>query len=79
MRAFDQGAWYRVTVSEFEVDAFNRRWPCSGLSGRYSFTFDKANGDLVDMSGKGDGPEHVALSEDAQKYGAKRLGVKLYR
>ncbi len=72
MRAFKQGAEVRVTVSADEVDEFNRRWPCSTLDGPYSFTFD-SHGDLVDMSGKGDGPEHVALSTDAQNYAAKRL------
>lgn len=76
MRVFDQGAFVRVTVSEPEVDRFNRKWPGSTLDGPYSFTFDKSNGDLVDMAGKGDGSEHVALSTDAQNYAAKRLKLE---
>jgi hypothetical protein len=76
MRAYDQGAFYCVTVSEREVDEFNRRWPCSSLTGHQSFTFDKRNGDLVDREGNGDGSEAVALSNDAQAYGAKRLKLE---
>ena len=75
MRVYDQGSFYRVTVSANEVDRFNRRWPCSTLDGAQSFTFDKRTGDLVDRTGQGDGGEAVAMSEDAQRYGAKRLGV----
>lgn len=73
MRAYDQGGSYRVTVSEREVDEFNRRWPCSKLSGPQCFVFEKRNGDLVDRYGKGDGDEAVALSHDAQAYGRKKL------
>ena len=67
MRVRDEGAFYTVFVSEREVSEWNRRWPCSSLQGRQSFTFDR-NGDLVDRYGKGDGPEAVALSQDAQEY-----------
>ncbi len=73
MRFYDLGDCYRVTVSEREVDDWNRYWPCSTLSGKWSFTFDKRNGDLVDCEGKGDGAESVALSHDAQAYARKRL------
>lgn len=75
MRVYDQGSVYRVTVSEREVEAFNRRWPCSTLAGRQSFTFDKRTGDLVDRTGRGDGMEAVALSEDAQHYGFVALDL----
>lgn len=68
MRHYDNGSFYTVTVSEREVDEFNRHWPCSTLSGRQMFQFDKRNGDLVDREGEGDGPEAVALSQDAQNY-----------
>lgn len=72
MRYRDEGAFYTVCVSEQEVDEWNRRWPCSTLKGRQTFTFD-SNGNLVDRFGKGDGSEAVALSEDAHAYGmAKR-------
>jgi hypothetical protein len=78
MRAFDQGSLFRVTVSAAEVDRFNRRWPCSTLAGGYSFTFDKRTGDLVDLSGRqtaDTGSDLTALSHDAQRYGAVRLGI----
>ena len=76
MRAFDQGAYYRVTVSANEVADWKRYWPCSGLPSRsLSFTFDKRNGDLVDTNAPEsvDGAALVALSHDAQVYGRKRL------
>ena len=73
MRVYDLGSFFRVAVSEREVDEFNRRWPCSTLEGPQTFEFDKKNGDLVDRTGKGDGGEAVALADDAQKYGQKRL------
>jgi hypothetical protein len=76
MRAFNQGAYFRVAVSEPEVYAFAQRWPCSGLpSCGISFTFKRENGDLVDLF-----PEHVdsdgsalgALADDAKAYGMRR-------
>lgn len=79
MRVFDQGSEFRVTVSANEVYEFRRRWPCSGLSTEHgvSFTFDKRNGDLVDVHhpGSEDGPALVALSQDAQAYGEKKLKI----
>jgi hypothetical protein len=71
MRVRDEGALYTVFVSKREVDEWNRRWPCSTLEGRQTFTFQR-NGDLVDRYGKGDGPEAVALSQDAQEYALAR-------
>ncbi len=71
MRLREEGAFYTVFVSEWEVSEWNRRWPCSSLEGRQSFTFDR-NGDLVDRFGKGDGPEAVALSQDAQEHATAR-------
>ena len=76
MRAFDQGADYRVTVSANDVAEWKRYWPCSGIPSRsLSFTFDKRNGDLVDTDApeSADGAALVALSHDAQTYGRKRL------
>ena len=67
MRVRDEGACYTVFISAREVSEWNRRWPCSCLQGRQSFTFDR-NGDLVDRFGKSDGAEAVALSQDAQEY-----------
>ena len=71
MRVRNEGASYTVFVSAREVLEWNRRWPCSSLRGRQSFTFDR-NGGLVDRYGKGDGPEVVALSQDAQEYALSR-------
>lgn len=78
MRVYDQGALVRVTCSADDVAAFKRTWPASGMhyGDRCSFTFDKRNGDLVDMSYNGrfpeparvDGSAIAALSQDAQKF-----------
>ena len=82
MKAFDQGAFYRVTVSPQEMSNFASRWPCSGMRNPkrgMAFTFDKKNGDLVDISGENeeyDGSAVAALSENAQTYGKKTLGLK---
>lgn len=76
MRCKDLGDCYIVYVSKFEVWKFNQSWPCSTLEGPQSFTFDKRNGDLVDRSGKGDGGEAVALSQDAQSYAVNRPNKK---
>jgi hypothetical protein len=77
MRAFDNGAFFTVQVSTEEVYQFNRRWPCSELDGTHgiTFEFDRANGDLVGCSARDheDGAALVALSEDAQAYGTRRL------
>jgi hypothetical protein len=77
-RAFDQGSLFRVTVSEDEVRSWKRRWPASGLKNKgYSFVFEKENGDLVDTSvgSSDDGAAAVAMSEDAQEWGERRLGL----
>jgi hypothetical protein len=63
MRFKEEGSFYTVSVSEREVWEWNRRWPCSSLHGRQSFTFDR-RGNLVDRYGQGDGPEAVALCQD---------------
>ena len=79
-RVYDQGSFYRVAISAREVCDWRDRWPCSGLGARgYSFTFDKRNGDLVDHNApeSHDGEALVALSHDAQAYGARKLGIAL--
>lgn len=75
MRVYDQGSCFRVTVSADEVYEWSKRWPCSGLHGAISFTFDKRNGDLVDVAhpGSEDGAALVALSQDAQRYGETKI------
>jgi hypothetical protein len=81
MRAYDQGCYYRVCVSEREVYEWKRSWPCSGLpDAAISFTFDKGNGDLVDLHPDLSGSTYdaaCALADDAQAYGRKRLGLEL--
>ncbi len=83
MQTFDNGCFYTVTVTAREVEAFRRVWPCSGLRSRpVTFQFDKRNGDLVDSNDadnhpNADGGAMVALSADAQAYGARRLGLSL--
>ena len=79
MRVYDNGCFFTVAVSARDVETFKRSWPCSGLPSRaVAFQFDKRNGDLVDITPyryahRFDGPAAVALSEDAQAYGRKRL------
>lgn len=88
MKAFDQGCFYRVTVSADEAENFGQSWPCCGFryGERFSFTFDKRNGDLVDLAcfkpwGQETQGEHVdqgallALSQDAQAYGKLKLSL----
>jgi hypothetical protein len=81
MRARNNGSLYTVSISRQEVEEFKDRWPCSGLPDRaISFQFDKRNGDLVDIfpyryAHLFDGPAALALSQDAQEYGAKKLGL----
>lgn len=76
MKYTDLGSCYNVQVSKAEVEAFKAKWPCSDFPSRaITFQFDKRNGDLVDIwpdSSKFDGPALVALSEDAQAFGAPR-------
>jgi hypothetical protein len=83
MKAYNQGAFFRVTCSESDIEAFAAHFPCSGFryGDRASFTFDTRNGDLVDLqvvhafagAVDRDGPGLLALSQDAHAYGMKRL------
>jgi hypothetical protein len=65
----------RVRVSEAEVAAFKKSWPCSGLpSCAVVFEF-AANGDLIDLDPfHFDGTAAAALAESAQ---AGRVGIIL--
>lgn len=79
MRAFDNGSLYSVSITAREVYEFKRRWPCSGLPDCcVTFQFNKRSGDLVDITSRRpfDGPAALALSEDAQAYGRKRLNLE---
>lgn len=73
MRAFNQGAFVRVTVSANEVSNFARRWPCFGKQRSISFMFGR-NGDLVDMTNTEGMNEDglLALSQDAESYARSR-------
>lgn len=83
MRCFDLDSCFSVACSEADIAVFNSYWPCSELRGLrgVTFTFDKRNGDLIDIhyrngnSDKWDGSACLALSSDAQDYGKKRLGL----
>lgn len=60
-----------VIVSRAEVQAFRRRWPCSGLPDRkIAFEFD-TDWNLVDISTDYDGPDILALSQDASDFGRR--------
>lgn len=82
MRAFGtvgaRGEGFNVSCTRDDVAAFKRVWPASGLPGNsVTFCFG-SNGDLVGilptrMAARWDGPAAVALSQDAQCYGARRL------
>ena len=82
MRVFDNGSLYSVTVFQREVETFKNSWPCSTLpDAAITFQFDKRNGDLVDitpyqLADRVSGDDAVALSQDAQAYGAKRLKLE---
>lgn len=77
MRVFDNGSFFTVQVSRDEVERFNDRWPCSSIPDKpVTFEFDKG-GDLVGLRPEIDGPEVLALSEDAKKYGSRKLGLNL--
>ena len=75
MRAYNQGCHVRVTVSERDIAAFKRAWPCSGLPERsVGFLFDARNGDLIDIwPSSVDGEAALALSYAAQNYAAAKL------
>lgn len=78
MRAYDNGCFFTVLCSENDVYKFAQSWPCFGDVKSYWFQFDKRNGDLVDTNhqdGDTDGAGILALSQDAQAYGAKRLRI----
>lgn len=80
MKVYDHGDLYRVTVSAREVYDFNTHWPGSELEGPQSFMFEKKNGDLVSMIGKGgDGDSCAALMDDAKQWGMRQLNRKAAR
>ncbi len=65
-----QGDFRKVIFDRDEVNRFNRSWPGSKLEDRgYWFEFAR-NGDLVDtdIPEHSDGPEALALSQDAQEW-----------
>ena len=62
---------FRVVVTASGVYSFRAAWPCSHLK-EQPIVFEYAsNGDLVDIgwSNQPDGPDLLALSQDAQEFG----------
>ena len=65
---------FKVSVSEAEIEEFNRHWPCSELRGLRGVTFEYDSKGLCDIvyrngdSERWDGPALLALSQDAEKY-----------
>lgn len=60
----------KVRFSKEEVDIFRASWPCCKLRSRsYWFEFAE-NGDLIDtdVPEHDDGPEALALGQDAQDF-----------
>lgn len=80
---------YTVHVTNAEVCAFARSWPCHNLDtdGEYLFEFDRRNGDLVavdavtpdgglrQIAEEEDGGWLSALCDDAMLEGAEDLGL----
>ena len=70
----------RVILRPYEVAAFAKTWPCSGLSDEvgFDFIFERKTGDLVDLQARNqsgrivasatdfDGPALAALADDAK-------------
>lgn len=69
-----------VEISLADIEAFNRRWPCSELREcckGFTVYFD-SKWDLVDVTGKPasiDGPAVVAIIGDAEQYARRKCGV----
>lgn len=86
MKATLRGSYYVVNVSTADVQKFAAQWPNFGPKLAVWFEFDARNGDLVDMGphtavaerkmAEMDQAGLTALSEDAGKYGAKKLKLK---
>lgn len=78
-RLHDNGCFFTVCVSEWEVREWARTWPCFGPRRAIWFQFDKRNGDLVDMKSGADrdcDPSGIlALSRDAQLWGELKRGT----
>lgn len=80
MRVYDNGSMFTVSCSRNDVEQFARQWPCFGRIEPLWFQYEKRNGDLVDTNqrdGRQDGSGVVALSDDAMRYGAAKLGIDL--
>jgi hypothetical protein len=60
---------FAVCVTANGVARFKASWPCSILGDkpvRFEFL---GNGDLLDLTTRRDGPDVLALSQDAQEFG----------
>lgn len=89
MEATLNGTVYTVLVSNAEVCDFASQWPGHHFDtdAEYIFEFEVRNSDLVDLNAvrdgvavpteeDEDGPEFVAMSEDAGKFGAETLNLE---
>ena len=77
MRYRQVGDNFNVSVSRAEVEDFRQSWPCSGLPDKAICFQFSANGDLVEVwPGNIDGPEVLALSQDALEYAIIRRGER---
>lgn len=68
MRQIDK---HKVQITQSDVEAFNRQWPCSELRANrtYWFEFDP-NGDLVDTDcpEQDDGSAASAVADDCKRF-----------
>jgi hypothetical protein len=76
MRTYDNGSFFTVFYSENDSYHFALHWPCSTVTGKGSFQFDKSSGDLIDATGSAleyDGPDWLVFSRTCQHYGQSKL------
>ena len=75
-RVHDNGCFFTVSLSQADVTSWAQSWPCFDARRAAWFQFDKRNGDLIGMDESlrdADPSGVLALSHDAQAYGAARL------
>lgn len=74
------GSDFTVKYNQDDAAKFSDQWPGSLVDGSGWFTFQKKNGDLVDMGGGAsnkDGSDWLAFSQDCQKWGEKTIAAYL--
>lgn len=70
MRCYYTVSGFTVSFNENDTNNFSSSWPCSNVTGKGAFAFDK-NGDLVDIFGVSDINDEawLAFIENCQEYG----------